>query len=56
MISIAIKSRIKIIEALMLGTVVISTTKGIEGLDYDKRSITPIVTNQISKFSNSLYT
>ena len=44
-------SRIKIIEALMLGTVVISTTKGIEGLDYDKRSITPIVTNQISKFS-----
>ena len=44
-------SRIKIIEALMLGTVVLSTSKGIEGLDYDKRSITPIVTNHISEFS-----
>tara|TARA_A100001015_G_scaffold311807_1_gene415764 strand:- start:784 stop:1908 length:1125 start_codon:yes stop_codon:yes gene_type:complete len=44
-------SRIKIIEALMLGTVVLSTTKGIEGLDYNKRSSTPIVSNNISEFS-----
>ncbi|MDC3349324.1 glycosyltransferase [Candidatus Pelagibacter sp.] len=44
-------SRIKIIEALMLGGVVLSTTKGIEGLDYEKRSITPIVTDYISEFS-----
>ena len=44
-------SRIKIIEALMLGTVVVSTSKGIEGLDYDKKSSTPIVTNSISEIS-----
>ncbi len=44
-------SRIKIIEALMLGTVVLSTSKGIEGLDYNKRSSTPIVSNNISEFS-----
>ena len=44
-------SRIKIIEALMLGAVVLSTSKGIEGLDYEKRSSTPIVTNSISAFS-----
>jgi len=43
-------SRIKIIEALMLGTVVLSTTKGIEGLEYNKKSSTPIVTNYISEF------
>jgi glycosyltransferase involved in cell wall biosynthesis len=43
-------SRIKIIEALMLGTVVLSTTKGIEGLEYNKKSSTPIVTNSISEF------
>ena len=44
-------SRIKIIEALMLGAVVVSTSKGIEGLDYEKKSSTPIVTNSISDFS-----
>ena len=43
-------SRIKIIEALMLGTVVLSTTKGIEGLEYNRKSSTPIVTNYISEF------
>ena len=47
-------SRIKIIEALMLGTVVVSTSKGIEGLDYDKKSSTPIVTNSISEFSKTI--
>ena len=35
----------------MLGTVVLSTSKGIEGLDYNKRSSTPIVSNNISEFS-----
>jgi hypothetical protein len=35
----------------MLGTVVLSTSKGIEGLDYDKKSSTPIVTNYVSEFS-----
>ena len=44
-------SRIKIIEALMLGSIVLSTKKGIEGLDYNKKSRTPIVTNSISEFS-----
>ena len=47
-------SRIKIIEALMLGTVVLSTTKGIEGLDYKKKSCSPIVTNSIFEFSKKI--
>ena len=44
-------SRIKIIEALIIGSVVLSTSKGIEGLDYNKKSHAPIVTNIISEFS-----
>lgn len=47
-------SRIKIIEALMLGAVVLSTSKGIEGLDYNKKSITPIITDSISEFSKQI--
>ena len=47
-------SRIKIIEALMLGTVVLSTTKGIEGLDYKKKASSPIVTNSIFEFSKKI--
>lgn len=44
-------SRIKIIEALMLGTVVISTVKGIEGIDYNKKIKPPYVSNNINKIT-----
>lgn len=47
-------SRIKIIEALMLGAVVLSTTKGIEGLNYNKKSYTPIVSNLIKQFPKKI--
>lgn len=47
-------SRIKIIESLMLGSVVLSTSKGIEGLDYNKKSSSPIITNVISEFPKKI--
>ena len=45
-------SRIKIIEALMLGVVVVSTKQGIEGIDYNKKVKPPFVTNNIKEMTN----
>lgn len=43
-------TRIKIIEALCMGKPVISTPIGIEGIDYNKNDITPMVSKNINRF------
>ena len=43
-------TRIKIIEALMLGKIVISSKKGIEGIEYNKNKKPPFVVNNINDF------
>lgn len=42
-------SRVKIIEALMMGVVVVTTNKGIEGIDYNKKKQPPFVTNNVNE-------
>lgn len=43
-------TRVKIIEALILGKIIITTTKGIEGIDYSINKNPPFVENNLNKF------
>ena len=47
-------TRIKIIEALMLGKIVISTKKGIEGIDYNKNQQPPFVDDNLKNFIKNI--
>ena len=47
-------TRVKIIEALTLGTIVISSTKGIEGIKLNKKN-PPFIANQKSKIIKTLF-